>query len=260
MGKELYDSHEEAAGIYREASSELGWDVAGLCFEGSPEQLNRTEYAQPALYVNSAAAMAVLSRHGFRADVVCGHSLGEYSALAAAGAVSFGQGLRLVAERGNAMSGAAAAKPGSMAAIIGLEDDEVEALCAESGEVWPVNYNSPGQLVVSGGAEAVEAVMNKAEAAGARKTVLLPVTGAFHSPFMRDAADRLKEILAEELQMVSPVRWRQAVEKLVANGVDRFVEVGSGKVLCGLIRRIDREVTATNVSDTASLDKAMAVI
>ena len=186
------------------------------------------------------------------------------------------------------MSKAAAVRPGSMAAIIGLEDDEVEAFCAESGEVWPVNYNSPGQLVVSGGSEAVEAVMNKAEAAGARKTVLLPVTGAFHSPFMRDAADRLKEMLADtvfqepqppflssvscqyeaadglgdlmELQVVSPVRWRQSVEKLIADGVDRFIEVGSGKVLSGLIRRIDREVTAANVSDTASLDKAMALI
>lgn len=287
MGKELYEQHDEAATIYRKASSELGWDMAELCFEGPQEKLNQTEYAQPALYVNSLAAMAVLARQGISGDVACGHSLGEYSALAATGAVSFNSGLRLVAMRGEAMGEAAATKPGAMAAVLGLEDGQVEEICAESGEVWPVNYNSPGQVVVSGSAEAVATAMEKAETAGAKKTVLLPVAGAFHSPFMRDAADRMKEVLADtifqeplppffstvtcdyedgealvelmEQQMVAPVRWRHTVEQLIADGVDRFVEVGSGKILCGLVRRIDRDVTAVNVSDPASLEKAMAL-
>lgn len=288
MGSELYQEHEQAATIYRDAGEQLGWDVAGLCFNGPQEQLNRTEYAQPALYVNSAAAMAVLSSRGIEASAVCGHSLGEYSALAAAGSISFNTGLRLVASRAAAMSEAANARPGAMAAILGLEDAQVEALCAESGEVWPVNYNSPGQLVISGDAADVTAAMEKAEAAGAKKTVLLPVSGAFHTPFMRRAADRMKELLADtifqepqprflssmscryeeadalgevmEKQIVAPVRWRQVIEKLIADGCDRFIEVGNGKVLCGLIRRIDREVTAVNVSDSASLNKAMEAL
>jgi len=288
MGSELCRDHEEAAAFFSEASAQLGWDVAGLCFDGPAEQLNQTEFAQPALYVSSAAALAVLSREGVEADVVLGHSLGEYSALAASGAVSFSQGLRLVAERGAAMSEAAAARPGAMAAILGLGDEEVEEICAGAGEVWPVNYNSPGQLVVSGAAGAVTSVMSLAEAAGAKKAVLLPVSGAFHSPFMREAADRMKAVLADtvfqepqptffsstscayeeadalgelmERQVVSPVLWRQTVERLVAEGVDRFVEVGSGRVLSGLIRRIDTDVATANVSDAASLEKTLACL
>lgn len=288
MGSELYHEHEDAAALYGEAAAQLGWDVASLCFDGPQEQLNQTEFAQPALYVNSAAAMTVLSARGIAADAVCGHSLGEYSALAAAGALSFGNGLRLVASRGRVMSEAAADRPGAMAAILGLEDGQVEEICAAAGEVWPVNYNSPGQLVVSGSAAAVATAIEMAEAAGAKKAVLLPVSGAFHSPFMREAADRMKQLLADsifqepqppffsstsceyeeaeslvelmEQQIISPVCWRQSIERLVADGFDRFIEVGSGKVLCGLIRRIDRGVTAVNVSDSASLDKAMAVL
>lgn len=286
MGSDFFQVHEEVAALYEEASGLLGWDVAELCFRGPVERLNLTEFAQPALYVNSAAAMVVMSRHGVTADLVCGHSLGEYSALAAAGAFSFGQGLRLVAARGEAMREAADARPGAMAAILGLEDGQVEELCAAAGEVWPVNYNSPGQLVVSGGTDAVASVMAEADAAGAKKTVLLPVSGAFHSPYMRPVAAGMRKILADtvfqeprpaffsstscayeeaealgellERQVVSPVRWRQAVEALVAEGVDRFIEVGNGKVLCGLIRRIDRGMTAVNVSDRESLEAALS--
>lgn len=288
MGEDLARRFKEAADVYLEASEALGWDVGALCFGGPQERLNRTEYAQPALYANSMAAMAVLELRGASADLVCGHSLGEYSALAAAGAVSFGDGLRLVAERGRAMSEAAAARPGAMAAIIGLEDGQVETLCSGAGDVWPVNYNSPGQLVVSGEVEAVRRVMGLAGEAGARRVVELPVTGAFHSPHMQAAAGAMKVLLEDmvfrepdppflsttsceyegagglagllERQIVSPVRWRQAVEKMIADGVDRFVEVGSGRVLCGLIRRIDKGVTALNVSDAASLDKAARVL
>ncbi|MHB0914447.1 MAG: ACP S-malonyltransferase [Thermoleophilia bacterium] len=287
MGSDLY-RQQEAAALFDEASAQLGWDVAALCFEGPVEKLNRTEFAQPALYVHSAAAHAVLMSRGVAADAVCGHSLGEYSALAASGSVSFSSGLRLVASRGRVMSEAAASRPGAMAAVLGLEDRQVEEICSDAGEVWPVNYNSPGQLVVSGSAAAVAAVVERAAAAGAKKAVMLPVSGAFHSPFMRDAAQRMKELLADvifqdpqppffssttcefedsealgelmEQQIVSPVRWRQAVEKLIAGGFDRFIEVGSGKVLSGLIKRIDREVTAVSISDPASIDKAMAVL
>ena len=186
------------------------------------------------------------------------------------------------------MSAAAVSRPGVMAAILGLADVEIEDICAAAGEAWPVNYNSPGQLVVSGDAEAVATVMDQAQAAGAKKTVLLPVSGAFHSPYMRAAVEPMKELLADivfqephppffsstscayeeaeslgellEQQLVAPVRWRQALEKLIADGVQRFIEVGNGKVLCGLIRRVNQEVTAVNVSDTASLEKAMAVL
>lgn len=288
MGSDLYREHEAAAALFDEASVQLGWDVAGLCFEGPAERLNQTEFAQPALYVHSAAVHAMLTSRGVAADAVCGHSLGEYSALAAAGSVSFSSGLRLVASRGRLMREAAASRPGAMAAVLGLDDQQVEDICSSAGEVWPVNYNSPGQLVVSGSATSVAAVVEQAKAAGAKKAVILPVSGAFHSPFMRDAAERMKDLLADtvfqdpqprffssttcefeeseamgelmEKQITSPVRWRQAVEKLIAGGFDRFVEVGSGKVLCGLIKRIDPGVAAVSISGPASVDKALAVI
>lgn len=286
MGRELADAYGPAADVYRAAGEELGVDVAKLSFEGPAERLSRTENAQLALFVNSMAAQAVLSKTtAVKADIVTGHSLGEYSALAASGALSLEDGLRLVASRGQAMSEATAERPGTMAAILGLEDAQVEAICSEAGEVWPVNYNSPGQLVVSGEKASVERAMLQAEKAGAKKTVQLAVSGSFHSPMMRPAAGLMKEKLAQvefhepsppffssiscefegaaglgELlvrQMVSPVRWRQSVERLIADGADRFLEVGNGKVLSGLIRRINRDVVAVNVSDPASLEKAV---
>ena len=241
-----------------------------------------------ALYVNSMAAMAVLSQKGVVGSVVCGHSLGEYSALAAAGAINFEDGLSLVASRGKAMGLAAAERPGAMAAIIGLEDGQVEEICSRSGEVWPVNYNCPGQLVISGETDSVLRAIKAAETAGARKAVRLAVSGSFHSPLMRAAAGRMKEALVEAeikdpappllssisceyetaeglkdllvRQIVSPVRWWQAVERLIDDGVERFVEVGNGKVLSGLIRRINRDVKTSQVSDPESLEKTQALV
>ncbi len=288
MGADLAQKHDAAAEVYRRAGEFLGWSVAELSFSGPEERLNRTEFAQVALYVNSVAAMAVLSEMGIAGDFVSGHSLGEYSALAAAGAFTFEDGLRLVARRGEAMAAAAREHPGAMAAILGLEDREVEEVCSRAGDVWPVNYNCPGQLVISGETEAVARAMAAAGEAGAKKTVRLPVSGSFHSPLMQEAADVMREPLvavefrnpappfissiscayegAADLpellvrQIVSPVRWRQTVERLIADGADRFLEVGNGKVLSGLIRRISKDVNAVNVSDAASLKKALEII
>ncbi|MBI5869681.1 MAG: ACP S-malonyltransferase [Actinobacteria bacterium] len=289
MGREFVDACEPAAAVYAAAAEELGMDVAKLSFDGPVESLGRTENAQLALFVNSMAVQAVISETTqLKADIVTGHSLGEYSALAAAGAFSFTDGLLLVASRGKAMSEATVERPGTMAAILGLEDKKVESICSEAGEVWPVNYNSPGQLVISGEKASVERAMLQAEKAGAKKTVQLAVSGSFHSPMMRPAAGVMKEKLAMvefhepspafissisceyesagglgELlvrQIVSPVRWRQTVERLIEDGADRFLEVGNGKVLCGLIRRINRDVVAVNVSDPASLEKAIVAL
>jgi [acyl-carrier-protein] S-malonyltransferase len=288
MGADLAVEYEAAADIYRRAGELAGWHVADVSFHGPEAKLNQTEFAQVALYVNSMAVMAVLREHGVDGDVVSGHSLGEYSALAAAGAVNFAEGLNLVSLRGRAMNEAARQRPGTMAAIIGLEDAQVEEICAKSGEVWPVNYNCPGQLVISGETESVRRAIAKAKQAGAKKTIELAVSGSFHSPLMRAAAGIMKEHLAKvkfkELklpfmssisckyedagsladllvrQIVSPVRWRQAVERLVEDGVDRFLEVGSGKVLTGLIRRITRNVKTANAFDPGSLRQALEVI
>lgn len=288
MGREMALKYEAAAAVYRQAADLLGWDVASLCFDGPQDRLNQTEYAQVALYVNSMAAMAALSEKGVKADAVSGHSLGEYSALAAAGAMSFEEGLKLVKLRGQAMGRVAVERPGSMAAIVGLKDEQVEKICTESGEVWPVNYNCPGQLVVSGETASVHRAMTRAADAGAKRAVMLAVSGSFHSPLMRSAAGEMKQHLAAAgfkdpeppylspiscqyetaaglpsllaRQIVSPVRWRQAVEKLVGDGVDRFLEVGNGKVLCGLIKRTNRDVLAADVSDPASLEKAVAAL
>ena len=288
MGRELVSAFDVAATIYNRATEILGWDVAGLSFNGPEDKLASTEFAQVALYVNSMAAMAVLSQKGVVGSVVCGHSLGEYSALAAAGAINFEDGLSLVASRGKAMGLAAAERPGAMAAIIGLEDGQVEEICSRSGEVWPVNYNCPGQLVISGETDSVLRAIKAAETAGARKAVRLAVSGSFHSPLMRAAAGRMKEALVEAeikdpappllssisceyetaeglkdllvRQIVSPVRWWQAVERLIDDGVERFVEVGNGKVLSGLIRRINRDVKTSQVSDPESLEKTQALV
>ncbi len=288
MGTALARESDAAAGTYRLAGEILGWDVASLSFDGPEEKLNQTAFSQVALYVNSAAVMAALREAGVTGDAVLGHSLGEYSALEACGALDFETGLRLVARRGEVMSAAAAARPGSMAAILGMEDAEVEAICEEAGDVWPVNYNSPGQLVISGEKEAVRRAIGKAKAAGAKKAVELAVSGAFHSPLMQPAATGMRETLATVRfseprppffssiscdfeaaaalpqllvnQIISPVRWRMAVERLIAGGFDRFLEVGNGKVLCGLIRRIDCGVRTASASDQASIGKAQEAL
>jgi [acyl-carrier-protein] S-malonyltransferase len=282
MGRELALAFPEAAAVFEESSEELGFDVGRLCFEGPMEELSKTELTQPALVATSLAALrAVQSRLGLRPDVVVGHSVGEYAAIAAADSVGVAAVARLVRERGLAM--AASKAKGAMAAVLGLEDEEVERLCAERGDVWPANYNCPGQLVISGKEDAVTSVGERARELGA-KVVRLRVSGAFHSPLVEDAAHRLEPALrtvkfgelktrfvstvsskletADRVpgllveQLTAPVRFTQAVQTMLSDGVRTFVEVGAGNVLSGLVKRIDRTATAVSIGTPDDLRSA----
>jgi [acyl-carrier-protein] S-malonyltransferase len=287
MGRELVEEFPEAAAVFDEAVDELGFDLKRLCFEGPVEELSQTEVTQPALVTTSIAALrAVQERTGLVPHVVVGHSVGEYAALAAAGGASSREVIRLVRARG--LATAAPSTPGAMAAILGLPDEEVERLCAENHQVWPANYNSPGQVVISGSQDGVAAVSDGAKALGA-KAVRLRVSGAFHSPLMADAvgrlepavrrvqfaemstqfmstvtsrletADRVPELLLQ--QLTAPVRFTQAVQRLAADGVTRFVEVGVGTVLAGLIKRIDPSLEVRSVGtpeDVRALEASAA--
>jgi [acyl-carrier-protein] S-malonyltransferase len=281
MGRGIAERFPAARAVYDEASEAVGFDVARLCFEGSLEELTRTELQQPALVATSLACLRAVETLGVRPDYVIGHSVGEYSALAAAGALSAPDAVALVRERGEAMAEAALEKPGAMAAVLGLEDGIVEELCATVDGVWPANYNCPGQIVVSGENAAVDRVLEEATARGARKTVKLRVSGAFHSPLVARAAERLRPALAQASwhdpsppfmstvsariedaqrlatllvdQLTGPVRFTQAVRGLVRDGVEVFVEIGPGQVLSGLLRRCDRSLRTISVGDPESL-------
>jgi [acyl-carrier-protein] S-malonyltransferase len=283
MGYAMAEQFPEAHAVFDEASDAAGFDVARLCFEGPIEELTRTELQQPALVTTSLACLRVVRTLGVRPDFVVGHSVGEYSALAAADALSDRDAIALVSERGRATAEAAREHPGAMAAVLGLEDAVVEELCAGIDNVWPANYNCPGQIVVSGENAAVDRLVEEATAAGARKTVKLRVRGAFHSPLVGRAADRLRPALesvrfqepatpfmstvtaqiesAERLvdllvqQLTGPVRFTQSVRSLVQQGVGMFVEIGPGQVLSGLIRRCDRSLRTISVGDPESLRK-----
>ena len=270
MGADLAEKLPAARAVYEEAGEILDWSVAQLSFDGPAEKLNDTRYTQPALYVHSCAAGRVLLESGVEPAFVAGHSLGEYSALALAGAFSFADGLRLVVRRANAMADAASANPGTMAAIIGLDEKAVvAALSAIPDVVVPANLNAPDQVVISGSVRGVEAASKALAEGGAKRVVPLSVSGAFHSPLMASAADALREAVASiqirpprapvvpnvtarptadpaeiaELlvqQITSPVRWTDSIRALVQAGVTDGFEVGPGKVLQGLARRIDR--------------------
>jgi [acyl-carrier-protein] S-malonyltransferase len=283
MGAAMSEEFAEARAVYDEASEAVGFDVAELCFDGPIEELTRTELQQPALVTTSLACLRAVETLGVRPEYVVGHSVGEYSALAAAGSVSARDAVALVRERGEAMAATAAEHPGAMAAILGLEDEVVEELCREIGQVWPANYNCPGQLVVSGEHAAVDALLVEASGRGAPRTVKLRVSGAFHSPLVARAADRLRPALervsfadpmppfmstvtarlepAERIaallldQLTGPVRFTQAVSGLVREGVDTFVEIGPGQVLSGLVRRCNRSLQTFSVGDPASLKR-----
>jgi [acyl-carrier-protein] S-malonyltransferase len=286
MGRDLVAQFPEAAAVFDEASDELDFDLRRVCFEGPIEELSETQVTQPALVATSLAALrAIQERLGIAADVVVGHSVGEYSAIAAADSLGIGLVTRLVRERGLAM--AASKARGAMAAVLGLADEEVERLCAETGDVWPANYNCPGQLVISGREAGVAGVGDKARDLGA-KVVRLRVSGAFHSPLVEDAAHRLEPALRAahfgELrtrfmstvsskletvdrvpgllveQITAPVRFTQSMQSLVSDGVRTFVEVGPGGVLSGLVKRIDRSVTAISVGTPEELRAAEASI
>lgn len=287
MGKQLADSHDGAKKLLQEADDILGISLSKILFEGPEEDLKATQNTQPALYVTSLMAALVLKEQGITADFAAGHSLGEYSALAAMGALSFADGLRLVRLRGNLMAEAGVRRPGAMAAVLGMDPQPLEdAIKGVAGCVVPANFNSPGQIVISGEVASVEAAMEACTAAGAKKVVRLPVSGAFHSPLMEYALEGLREGLVKatfqkptaavianvdaqphtdpsefasllERQLVSPVRWIDSMKKAIELGAVRAVEVGSGKVLMGLMRGIDRSVTVTPV-ETVEAAQALA--
>lgn len=272
MGKDLYDNNDKARRLMDRANEILGFNITDIMFAGTDDELKQTRVTQPAIFIHSVALAATLGEQ-FRPDMVAGHSLGEFSALVAAGALSFDDGLRLVAKRAMAMQKACELKPSTMAAILGLDNETVETVCAEiDGTVVAANYNCPGQIVISGEIEAVNAACERLKEAGARRALPLKVGGAFHSPCMEPARAELaeaiestafnaprcpvvqnvdatphsdpKEIKANLIaQLTAPVRWTQSVERMIADGATEFVELGPGKVLQGLISKISRDVT-----------------
>ena len=283
MGRELAVAVPEVMEVFDRGSEAAGLDLRRLCFEASEEELVETEVQQPALVATSLAVLAAIRARGIKPDFVVGHSVGEFAALAAAGALKVEEAIGLVRERGLAMAEAARRNPGSMAAILGLEDEAVERICRRILNVWPANYNCPGQIVVSGENPAVDEACETAEEEGARRAVKLRVSGAFHSPLVARAADRFRPALdrvkfaepsapfmstvtarietAKRMgpllveQLTAPVRFTQAAQSLVREGVQTFVEVGPGNVLSGLVKRIDRNAKTISVSSPESLEK-----
>ena len=282
MGRDIAEAVPEAMDVYRQGSEASGLDLEHLCFEADAEELYDTAVQQPALVATSLAVLAAIRARGIEPDYVVGHSVGEFAALAAARSLGAADTIALVRERGLAMAEAAREHPGSMAAILGLEDEVVEALCRGILGVWPANYNCPGQIVVSGENIAVDECCAAAEAEGARRTVKLKVSGAFHSPLVARAADRLRPAVerirfqdpvapfmstvtarlepASRMgpllvdQLTAPVRFTQSAGSLVRDGVKTFVEVGPGNVLSGLVKRIDRSVKTISVNNLAALE------
>lgn len=275
MGKDIYDNVPEAKAMFEQANEILGFRITDLMFEGTPEDLKQTKVTQPAVFLHSVILAKAL---GVKPDAVAGHSLGEFSALVVAGALSFEDGLRLVSKRAMAMQRCCEQQPGGMAAVLGLDDKIVEEVCASiDGVVVGANYNCPGQLVISGADEAVDAACVKLKEAGARRALRLPVGGAFHSPLMEPARQELEAAIAEAkfmtpicpvyqnvdaqpytdaetikknliAQLTAPVRWTQIVEKMIQDGVTEFTEVGPGTVLQGLVTKVSKEVAAESKS------------
>ena len=275
MGKELYESRKDIKDLMDSANKILGFDILSVMFTGTDEELKKTEVTQPAIFIYSVAALkAVLN--GIAPEMVAGHSLGEFSALVANGVLSFEDGLKLVSTRAKAMQEACNANPSSMAAILGLADDVVESICDETpGIVVPANYNCPGQLVISGETAAVELACQHMKDAGAKRALMLPVNGAFHSPLMQPAQEKLAEAIKntkfykptlpiyqnitttavtdpEEIklnliaQLTGPVKWTQSVQNMIQKGATSFVEVGPGKTLQGLIKKINNSVEVSS--------------
>ena len=280
MGKDLYDQNETAKQLFEQANDILGYRITDIMFEGTDDDLKQTKVTQPAVFLHSVIS-AVCMGDAFQPEMTAGHSLGEFSALVAAGALSFEDGLRLVYARAMAMQKACEAQPSTMAAIIALPFDKIEEICAEvskqgKGVVVPANYNCPGQLVISGNIEAIEEACKQLSEAGAKRALVLKVGGAFHSPLMQPAKDELQaaieateikapkcpvyqnvdgkphtdpaEIKANLIaQLTSSVRWAQSVENMIADGADDFTECGPGKALQGMIVKINKEVSAHGI-------------
>ena len=277
MGKDLYENNTEAKALFDKADEVLGFSLSSIMFEGTAEELKETKVTQPAIFTLSVI-MAKLLGEDFKPTMVAGHSLGEFSALTAVGALDFESALKLVSARAMAMQKACEMKPSTMAAILGLTDEQVENICeSTAGVVVAANYNCPGQLVISGEIEAIEAACESAKEAGARRALVLPVGGAFHSPMMEPArAELAAAIEATEFhtplcpvvqnsvakavsdpaeikqnlidQLTAPVKWTQSVQQMIASGVTDYVECGPGKTLQGLVKKIDRSTTVSGVS------------
>ncbi len=279
MGKDLYETNHKAKELFDKANEILGFEITKIMFEGTAEELKQTKVTQPAVFLHSVIKSICLGDE-FNPDMVGGHSLGEFSALVAAGALSFEDGLKLVSKRAMAMQKACEAAPSTMAAIIGLPDEKIEEICAgiskEGHIVVPANYNNPGQLVISGNKEAIAEACEAMKAAGAKRALPLPVGGAFHSPLMQPAKDELQAAIeatdfsapkcpvyqnvdakahtdAEEIkknliaQLTAPVKWTYEVQAMIAAGATDFTECGPGKALQGMIAKIDRSVSIQGV-------------
>lgn len=275
MGLDLYEKSAEAKALFEAANSILGFSITDIMFSGTDEDLKQTKVTQPAIFLHSVILSKVLGKN-FAPQMVAGHSLGEFSALVANGALSFEDGLQLVAKRAAAMQKACELQPGTMAAVLGLEDAKVEELCATvDGIVTPANYNCPGQLVISGELKAVEAACEKMKEAGAKRALVLPVGGAFHSVLMKPAEEELAAAIEQTTfhkplcpvyqnvtttavsdenaiktnlikQLTAPVKWTQSVQQMIADGATEFIEVGPGKVLQGLVKKINKEAVVAS--------------
>jgi len=279
MGKDLYEFSNLAKDLFEQANHILGFRITNLMFSGTDDDLRQTKVTQPAIFIHSVILAKILGK-SFQPDMTAGHSLGEFSALVAAGALSFENGLVLVSQRAQAMQKACELQPSTMAAIIGLDDDLVEKICREINEVVvPANYNSPGQIVVSGSIAGIDKAIERFTSAGAKRAIKLSVGGAFHSPLMEPARIELEKAIdntkisnpvcpvyqnvtampskdpvniKENLkkQLTSPVRWTQTVKNMLADGASQFFEVGPGNVLQGLVKKVDRNVVAESVNVT----------
>jgi len=276
MGKDLYDNNEEARAMFEKANEILGFRITDLMFNGTEDDLKQTKVTQPAIFLHSVILAKSLGDE-FKPDMVAGHSLGEFSALVAAGALSFEEGLKLVSARAHAMQEACEMRPSTMAAVLALPDEKVEELCAEVDDVVaPANYNCPGQVVISGTVEGVDAACEKMKAAGAKRALRLKVGGAFHSPLMQPAQEKLSKAIEaaqfqtpvcpvyqnvdgkphtdpEEIkanlnkQLTAPVRWTYDVQSMIEDGATEFVELGPGAVLQGLVKKINKEMEVSGM-------------
>lgn len=282
MGKDLYENDAQARQMFDEANQILGFNITDIMFAGTDEELRQTKVTQPAIFLHSVILAKVMGGK-FAPDMVAGHSLGEFSALVSAGAMSFADGLKLVSHRAQAMQRACEAAASTMAAIVGLDDATVEGVCKEVEGVVPANYNCPGQLVISGSVDGIDKACGILTEKGAKRAIKLAVSGAFHSPFMEPARAELAKAIEETAfsapvcpvyqnvtasaetepaiikknlvaQLTSSVRWTQTMQNMIAAGANEFIEVGPGKVLQGLIRKTSRDVKATGVASLADVN------
>lgn len=291
MGKELAMNIEVSKEVFKDADEALGFSISNICFEGSKEELDKTENTQPAILTTSIAALRAIEEKGIKPDVLAGLSLGEYSALVCSGAMEFKEAVKLVKKRGRFMQEAVPYGVGTMAAIIGLDKDVIKDCCIEAskaGIVEVANYNCPGQIVIAGEIKAVELAVEILKEKGAKKAILLDVSGPFHTSMLKDAAEKLynelEKVKIEELkvplitnvpaeyvkkeeikeilkkQVMSSVMWEHTINKMVSDGVDTFVEIGPGKVLSGFVKKVNRRLKVVNIEDMQSLEKAIIAL